>query len=229
MQSRGRRARDRGRGRPRLAPSASSRQKPPQRRRVVDIVPGVELDDSETERARALARLLGDVARCSRRCPRTDGMRRLHAEQVIAAVLRRAQHDAIAGLGECRAACESSAVGKVGLSEFSRQTASCPAANSDCAACSRQRPKPCTRGADAARHRQGRDACRRRACRRTAASNPRRRIGDIAGDRASSRAASRDILGDVAQKAGAQRRRRLGRQRRHEPGLHLRPAAAPWP
>ncbi len=41
-----------------------------------------------------------------------------------------------------------SAVGSVGLSELRRQTASCPSAKSERAACRSGRPKPRTRGAE---------------------------------------------------------------------------------
>ena len=92
----------------------------------------------------------------------------LHAQQVISAILRRAEHDAIARLpaGRRRGPAARSATSDCRSSARRRPHAHAPA--SPATACSRQRPKPCTSGGIGGEPSASRAPCRPRDGHRTA-------------------------------------------------------------
>ena len=82
----------------RLSETRRSQQQTVERRAVIDIVPDWQFDDIKAEFACSRPCRIGDAARAPGDVGEQAGVRRLHTEQVVPAIFRRSEHDAIAGL-----------------------------------------------------------------------------------------------------------------------------------
>ena len=181
---------------------------------IVDIVPHRQPVNLKPDLAGALERLLGDALRAPCDIFEQTPMCGLDAEQIIAAVARRAEHGAVARPRQRLRGFASSAVGSVGLSELSTTAERWPRAKISLDGVQQAIAEIRQPGLDQADRRRQSAAEKILAARRTE--------GGIAGNAGIGRGVARGeqhVVGDVLQKRGVEGRGFVECQRRHQPGL----------
>jgi hypothetical protein len=192
--------------------------KPPQRLNIIHVVPRRKLGQLQADLSRACPCLLRDPRRAPGNIGEKMRVRAAGTQQIVAAVLRRAEHDAVPARQQQRGGAAQIGGGQsraVGVEQARRgETAR------------KARLKRVTQGAadalDARGHGHAAVGEHQRGALGQHSGELRRGIGGRVRDAAPDRHVTRgkgDVLGDVAEECRAERGGLLGSQRRDEPRL----------